>query len=104
MTDVRDEVVPGDDFPDEYLHHCSELFSAHYGKWSVNSSTPGKPISQRAHHVKELLKGGITYASTGWLDDKLVGYDLDARARLGASSSIKSRTELVVADPYPWLG
>lgn len=89
--------VLGSMVDDKLLNSFSDLYSAHYGRWSEQSpKNPSKQIRLSSSQIKKWLASEDSKVACAYLDNVLVGYVIAIRTKVPYYGIISWGTQLVV--------
>jgi SAM-dependent methyltransferase/GNAT superfamily N-acetyltransferase len=101
IIDLEFNWIPGTTMTSVQLDACAELYSSHYGIWSMDAShRPGKRITLRSDRLREFLSTDDSWAALAYHQDELIAYAFAVRGDLGQSRTVTWVTQLVVHDDY----
>lgn len=81
----------------EELKECAQLFSDHYGNWSITAKrNPGVAIKLTPERLEKLMAPEGTSASLAYVDNELVGHALALRVNVEPYGYVSWVTQLVV--------
>lgn len=97
--------LPGSMVTNGLLQECADLYSNHYGKWSVSApKTPNKNISLSPDRIRKLLEPDSSNIALAYYEGKLVGYAISLRMNEPKYGMISWVTQLVVHFEHRNLG
>ncbi|MDR2171350.1 MAG: GNAT family N-acetyltransferase [Planctomycetaceae bacterium] len=86
---------------DKLLEECAALFSAHYGKWSTNSSClAGQNVRLSKNRIREWLKNPNSAVYMARNKGELIGYAIVVRLNIPQHGIASWVTQLVVHTNY----
>jgi len=87
------------DASEELLDECAQLFSSHYGTWSLTHKKAGQRITLKGPALHDFLPGESSWIATAREEKRLVGYALVVLTDYGPGP-ITWVTQLVVHEAY----
>jgi 2-polyprenyl-3-methyl-5-hydroxy-6-metoxy-1,4-benzoquinol methylase len=99
--DVIDyEWLQGPLVPEELLEQCVELYSAHYGRWSVLGPRPGQQIRLSLAQARAWLESTDSNIALAREAGRLIGYAIAVRTEVVGYGIVSWVTQLVVHADY----